>query len=98
MQLASGIELRAARRTNGRAVQILADAQLGPALAAQYRSLIEFSHKPNLGGMPRFHLVTIEAGIVRPAALEFHGDDVDFAAVVHAPRPSIYLNPSYRYP
>jgi hypothetical protein len=97
MQLATRIEPGAARRTNRPAIQVLTDAQLKPARAAQHRLLIEFSLKPNPGGMAGFQFVTVEAGIIRPAAVEFHCDDVEFAAVVRAACTPIYLNPSYRY-
>jgi hypothetical protein len=47
--------------------------------------------------MTRFQFMTIEAAIVYAAAVEFHGDDVEFATVVRAARAPIYLEPSYRY-
>jgi hypothetical protein len=47
--------------------------------------------------MTGFQFVTVEAGIIRPAALEFNRDDIEIAAVVRAARVRIYLDPSYRY-
>jgi hypothetical protein len=41
--------------------------------------------------------MTVEAAIICAAAVEFHRDDVEFAAVVRAARAPTYLEPSYRY-
>jgi hypothetical protein len=97
MQLAARIEARATRGTNGLAIQVLTDAQLSSARAAQHPLLVEFSRRPNPGGMACFQFVTVEAAIVCTAAVEFHRDDVEFAAVVRAARTPIYLESSYRY-
>jgi hypothetical protein len=97
MQLAARIEARATRGTNGLAIQVLADAQLSPARAAQHCLLFEFSRRPNPSGMACLQFMTIEAAIICAAAVEFHRDDVEFAAVVRAARAPIYLEPSYRY-
>jgi hypothetical protein len=97
MQLATRIEASATRRTNRLAIQVLMDAQLSPAGAAQHRLLFEFSLGPNPSAMACFQFVTVKAAIICAAAVEFHGDDVEFAAVVRAARTLIYLDPSYRY-
>jgi hypothetical protein len=97
MQLAARIEARATRRTNCLAVQVPGDAQLSPARAAQHCLIFEFSRRPNPGSMPCFQFMTVEAAIICAAAVEFHRDDVEFAAVVRAARAPIYREPSYRY-
>jgi hypothetical protein len=45
-----------------------------------------------------FQFVTVEAGIVDTAAVEFYRDDIEIAAVVRAACAPIYLDPSHRYP
>ena len=97
MQLAARIEARATRRTNRPAIQVLTDAQLSPARPAQHRLFVEFSLRPSPGGMTCLQFVTVEAAIVCAAAVEFHRDNVEFAAVVRAARAPIYLEPSYRH-
>jgi hypothetical protein len=97
MQLAARIEARATRRTTRLAIQVLTDAQLSPARAAQHCFFFEFSLRPNPSGMACFQFMTVEAAIVCAAAVEFHRDDVEFAAVVRAARAPIYFKPSYRY-
>jgi hypothetical protein len=97
MQLAARIEARATRRTNRLAIQILTDAQLSSARTAQHGLLIEFSRGPSPGDMACFQFMTVEAAIICAATVEFHSDDVEFAAVVRAARAPIYLEPSYRY-
>jgi hypothetical protein len=97
MELAARIEARATRRTNRLAIQVLIDAQLGPARAAQHRLLFEFSLRPSASGVACFQFMTVEAAIICAAAIEFHRDDVEFASVVRAARAPIYLEPSYRY-
>ena len=97
MQLAARIEARATHRTDRPAIQVLTDAQLSPARAAQHCLLFEFILRPNPSGMACFQFVTAEAAIICAAAVEFHRDDVEFAAVVRAARAPIYLEPSYRY-
>jgi hypothetical protein len=94
MQRATRIEPRSARRTSRLAIQVLKDGQLSAACAAQNRLLIEFSLRPNAGRQ----FVTVEAGIIRPAAVEFDRDDIEIAAVVRAACAPIYLDPSHRYP
>src|SRR6266849_7120310 len=96
MQCATWIEARSARRTCRRTIQVLTDGQLSAARAAQHRLLIELSLRPNPGGMIGFQFVTVEAGIVGPAAVEFYRDDIELAAIVRAARARIYLDPSYR--
>jgi hypothetical protein len=76
MQLATRIEPRSARRTSRLAIQVLKDRQLSAAYAAQNRLLIEFSLRPNPGRMTGFQFVTVEAGIIRPAAVEFDRNDI----------------------
>jgi hypothetical protein len=98
MQRATRIEPRSARRTSRLAIQVLKDGQLSATCAAQNRLLIEFSLRPSPGGMTGFQFVTVEAGIIRPAALEFNRDDIEIAAVVRAACAPIYLDPSHRYP
>ena len=98
MQLATRIEPRSARRTSRLAIQVLKDSQLSAACAAQNRLLIEFSLRSSAGRMTGFQFVTVEAGIIRPAALEFNRDDIEIAAVVRAACAPIYLDPSHRYP
>ncbi len=88
MQRATRIEPRSARRTSRLAIQVLKDGQLSAACAAQ----------KSPGGMTGFQFVTVEAGIIRPAALEFNRDDIEIAAVVRAACAPIYLDPSHRYP
>jgi hypothetical protein len=97
MQLAARIEARATRRTDRLAIQVLTNAQLSPARAAQHCLLFEFSLRPNPSGMACFQFMTVEAAIICAAAVEFYCDDVEFAAVVRAARALIYLEPSYRY-
>ena len=97
MQLAARIEARATRRTNRLAIQVLTDAQLSPARAAQHCLFFEFSLRPNPDGMACIQFVTVDAAIICAAAVEFHRYDVEFAAVVRAARAPIYLEPSYRY-
>ena len=96
MQRATRIEARPAHRTDRLAIQVLTDGQLSPASAAQHRLLIELSLSPDPGEMTGFHFVTVEAGIVGPAAVEFYRDDIELAAIVRAARACIYLDPSYR--
>jgi hypothetical protein len=98
MQLATRIEPRSARRTSRLAIQVLKDGQLSAACAAQNRLLIEFSLRPSAGRMIGFQFVTVEAGIIRPAAVEFDRDDVELAPVVRAARVRIYLDSSYPNP
>jgi hypothetical protein len=98
MQLATRIERRSARRTSRLAIQVLKDGQLSAACAAQNRLLIEFSLRPNPGRMTGLQFVTVEAGIIRPAAVEFDRNDVQLTTIMRAPRPLTYLDSSYRYP
>jgi hypothetical protein len=96
MQLATRIEPRSARWTSRLAIQVLKDGQLSAARAAQNRLLIEFSLRPSPGRMTVFQFVTVEAGIIRPAAVEFDRNDIEFAPVVRTPGSRIYLDPSDR--
>jgi hypothetical protein len=96
MQRATRIEARSTPRAGRLTIQVLADGQLNAARAAQHRLLIELSLRPNAGGMIGFPLMTVEAGIVRPAAVELDRDDIDVAAIVRAARARIYLDSSYR--
>jgi hypothetical protein len=97
MQVAARIEVRATRRTNRLAIQVLIDTELRPTRATQNCLLFEFSFRPSPSGMACFQFMTVEAAIVCAAAVEFHCDDVEFASVVRAARAPIYLEPSYRY-
>jgi hypothetical protein len=97
MQLATRIEPRSARRTSRLAIQVLKDGQLSAACAAQNRLLIEFSLRPSPGRMTGFQFVTVEAGIIRPAAVEFDRNDVQLTTIMRATRAPIYLDSSYRY-
>jgi hypothetical protein len=97
MQRATRIEPLAARRTNRLAIQVLKDRQLSAAYAAQNRLLIEFSLRPNPGRMTGFQFVTVEAGIIRPAAVEFDSNDVQLTTIMRATGAPIYLDSSYRY-
>jgi hypothetical protein len=95
MQRATRIETRPAHRTGCLAIQVLTDGQLGPAGAAEHGLLIEFSLGPNPGWMTGFQFVTIKAGIVGPAAVEFDRYDIEFAAIMRAARTRIQLDASY---
>ena len=97
MQFAARIEACAAGRTKRPAIQVPIDAQLSPARAAEHGLLVEFSRRPNPRAMACFQFMALEAAIVRAAAVEFHRDDVEFAAIVRAARAPIYLESSYRY-
>jgi hypothetical protein len=72
MERATGIVACPAHGTHGLAIQVLTNRQLGPTCAAEHRLLVEFSLKPNLGGMPGFQLVAVKAGIIGQAAFEFY--------------------------
>jgi hypothetical protein len=96
MQRTTRIEARPARRTDCLAIQVLTDGQFGPASAAEHRLLVEFSPGPNPGGMTGFQLVTVKAGIIGPAAVEFDRDDIELAAIMCATRTPIQLDASYR--
>ncbi len=97
MQRATRIEPLAARRANRLAIQVLKDGQLSAACAAQNRLLIEFSLRPSAGRMTGFQFVTVEAGIIRPAAVEFDSNDVQLTTIMRATGAPIYLDSSYRY-
>jgi hypothetical protein len=84
MQRATRIEARPARRTDRLAIQVLTDGQLGPASATEHRLLVKFSLGPNPGGMAGGQLVTVKAGIIGPAAVEFDRDDIERAAIMRA--------------
>jgi hypothetical protein len=94
MQRATRIEPRSARRTSRLTIQVLKDGQLS---AAQNRLLIEFSLRPSAGRMTGFQFVTVEAGIIRPAAVEFDSNDVQLTTIMRATGAPIYLDSSYRY-
>jgi hypothetical protein len=96
MERATRIEVGPAHRTDCPAIQVLADGQLGPASAAEHRLLVEFSPGPNAGGMTGFQFVTVKAGIIGPAAVEFDRDDIELAAIMRATRVRIQLDASYR--
>jgi len=68
----------------------------GPASAAEHCLLVEFSPGPNTDGMAGFQFVTVKAGIIGPAAVEFDRDDVELAAIMRATRIRIQLDASYR--
>lgn len=84
MQCATRIEGHPARRALRLTIQVLADGQLNPAHAAQHRFLIKLILRPNAGRILGLQFVTVEAGIVGPAAVEFDRDDVEFAAIMRA--------------
>jgi hypothetical protein len=94
MQRATWIEARPARRTDRLAIQVLKDSQFGPASTAEHRLLVEFSPGPNAGGMTGFPFVTVEAGIIGPAAVEFYRDDIELAAIMRTAGMRIYLDAS----
>jgi hypothetical protein len=48
--------------------------------------------------MTGFQFVTVEAGIIRPAAVEFDSNDVQLTTIMRATGAPIYLDPSHRYP
>jgi hypothetical protein len=96
MQRTTRIEPRPAHWTNRLAIQVLTDAQLCSACPAQHRLLIELSLRPKPGEMAGSKFVTVEAGIIGSAAVEFYGDDIELAAIVRAASARIYLDPSYR--
>jgi hypothetical protein len=97
MQRATRIEPRSARRTSRLTIQVLKDGQLSAACAAQNRLLIEFSLRPSAGRMTGFQFVTVEAGIIRPAAVEFDSNDVQLTTIMRATGAPIYIDSSYRY-
>ena len=97
MQRATRIEPRSARRTSRLTIQVLKDGQLSAACAAQNRLLIEFSLRSSAGRMTGFQFVTVEAGIIRPAAVEFDSNDVQLTTIMRATGAPIYLDSSYRY-
>ena len=95
MQRATRIEARPARRTDCLAIQVLTDGQRGPASATEHCLLIEFSLGPNPGGMAGRQFMTVKAGIIGSAAVEFYRDDIELAAIMRAAGMRIYLDTSY---
>ena len=86
-------EARLARKGAGK------EAKLSYArhVLMENRLLIEFSLWPNPGRMTGFQFMTVEAGIIRPAAVELDRNDVQLTTIMRATRAPIYLDSSYRY-
>lgn len=83
---AAGIESAAASRTSGFALQVFIDGQLSAAAAAQNCGRIKFAFRPDCRRMLRAFGVAFVTRKPSPAAFEFDGDNVEFAAVMGAAR------------
>lgn len=80
---AGRIKPRSASRTVRIALQIRLNGQFFFASAAQDSRLLPFAARPNLNRMPRQCYVAILTSIVKSAALDLDGDDVERRVVVH---------------
>jgi hypothetical protein len=86
MRIAARIEPCSAKWTDGLTLEILADAQLRAAGAAQNCLLVELGATPNPRRVISFRLMAKETGIIAPATCELDRHDIKRASVVSAAR------------
>ncbi len=79
---AAGIEARPARRADGAALEVVRDRQFVAAGSAQNRPLSKRRAGPHPGRMVCFCFMALITSVVRLAAGEFDGEDIERAAVM----------------
>ncbi len=92
MRTTAGIEAGAALRAVVAALQVLRDSQCGATGAAEHRELVMRIGRPDDCVMHRERVVARSAGVVRVAALQPDGDDVEWAVVMTATGCSIHVD------
>jgi hypothetical protein len=98
MKFASRIETRAAGGTLVIAAKILADRELRPARAAEYRRFAELLRRPSHHRVVCNGIVALDAGVIFPAAVKPDGDHVERRVVVRTPRIRTNAHSKYARP
>jgi hypothetical protein len=93
VMLTARIEAGPAAGTDRSTLQVVSDGEFFTAGSTQNGVLAKLGASPHLRRMIGLLFMTLVAGVVRLAALEFDGDNIERAAIMGTAAPTVDLHP-----